>query len=131
MEPISLFTHITDATATSSRTMASNDARSTTPSEVMASRRSSAPSWAAVCTASSTALCSMGVVTTAVLPRSRAHRQAPSTARLSDSVPPDVKQISSAWAPRQRATRSRASSRAARASRPQRCMLEGFPNRAP
>ena len=50
---------------------------------------------------------------------------------LSASVPPDVKQISSADAPRQRATRSRASSSAVRASRPHLWTLDGFPKRGP
>ena len=50
---------------------------------------------------------------------------------LSASVPPEVKQISSAEAPRHRATRSRASSSAVRASRPQRCTLDGLPKRGP
>ena len=49
--PISLFTHITEHTAASSRTSASNDAASTTAvAESTASRRSSPPSLAIWCT---------------------------------------------------------------------------------
>ena len=94
-------------------------------------RRSSPPSRATSCTAASTALCSMGVVTAALRPDARSVRNTPRMARLSPSVPQDVKHTSSAFAPRQAATRSRASSSATRASRPHRCTLEGFPNRAP
>jgi hypothetical protein len=44
-------------------------------------------------------LCSIGVVTTAVRPSARRTRQAPSTAMLSASVPPDVKHTSSGAGP--------------------------------
>ena len=95
-------------------------------------RRSSAPSCAAWCTAPSTALCSIGVVTTALRPSPRRARQAPRMARLSrlgaaggeaDLVGDARRDIG--------ATRSRASSSAVRASRPQRCMLDGLPKRGP
>jgi hypothetical protein len=76
-------------------------------------------------------LCSIGVDTTADRAGSRRARQGPSTARLSPSVPPEVKHSSSGAAPMQRATRSRASSSATRASRPQRCVLDGLPKRGP
>ena len=100
------------------------------PAPSTASMRSSAPSCAAWCTAASTALCSMGVVTTARCAlRRAAARQLPRTARLSASVPPEVKHDLVRRARRDiAATRSRASSSAARASRPQRCTLDGLPN---
>ncbi|MEA3246994.1 MAG: hypothetical protein U9Q74_12635 [Gemmatimonadota bacterium] len=129
--PISLFTHITEASATSSPSAARASSSFTAPDRSTGSIRSAAPSAAALCTLESTALCSMGVVATAVRPLPLSTRQPPRMARLSASVPPEVKQTSSFAAPRHAATRSRASSRAVRASRPQRCVLEGLPKRGP
>jgi hypothetical protein len=130
--PVSLLIHITEQSARSPAvSFALASPRSTVPAGSTASSRSSAPSLAAWCTACNTALCSIGVDTTTVFPCALRIRQPPSTARLSPSVPPDVKQTSSGAAPRQLATRSRASSRAARASRPQRCVLDGLPKRGP
>ena len=131
MTPVSLFTHITLASATSSRMCRRAESRFTTPVGSMSSSRSSAPSLAAWCDDMSTALCSMGVVTRPWRPPSRWMRQPPSTARLSASVPPEVRQISSGLAPRHAAMRSRAASVAARASRPQRCVLDELPNFTP
>ncbi|MEZ4309007.1 MAG: hypothetical protein R3F14_13300 [Polyangiaceae bacterium] len=54
---------------------------------------------------------------------------APRSARLFDSVPPDVNTISPALAPISAATCSRASSTALRAACPYACWLDGFPNR--
>jgi hypothetical protein len=54
----------------------------------------------------------------------------PLMARLSDSVPPEVKTSSSGETPRNRAISSRAASTASRASRPKPWMLEAFPNRS-
>ena len=51
-------------------------------------------------------------------------------ARSFASVPPDVKTISSACAPTRRATSARASSTAARAARPDACVLDGLPGSA-
>ena len=99
--PISLFTHMTLAMAAVALASVSNDGMSTTPSDVIAHMRSSAPSCLAAWTDSSTALCSIGVVTIAFRPESRCARHAPRMAKLSASVPPDVKQISSAAAPKQ------------------------------
>ena len=114
------------------RAASSNDASSTTPLRVIVDdplvARLPRAAW---CTAASTALCSIGVVTIALRPSPRRARQAPRMARLSPSVPPEVKQISSAVAPRQRATRSRASSSAVRASRPQRWVLRRIPEARP
>ena len=103
----------------------------TVPVASTASSRSSAPSFAAWCTAPSTALCSIGVPTMALRPAALSTRPPPRIAMLSPSVPPEVKQISSGLAPRNCATRPRASSSAVRASRPHRCVLDGLPNRGP
>ncbi len=54
----------------------------------------------------------------------------PLTAMLSDSVPPEVKTISSLPTRRKWATCSRAVSRPSRASRPKPCTLDGLPNRS-
>ena len=56
-----------------------------------------------------------------------AARTAPSTARLSASVPPEVNNNSSSWTPRAPAIRSRASSITARMRRPAAWVLEGLP----
>ena len=58
------------------------------------------------------------------LPRAAA---SPFTAKLSDSVPPEVNTISWGETRRKRATRSRARSTPSRASRPKAWMLEGLP----
>ena len=60
-------------------------------------------------------------------PRSRAARAHPITARLSASVPPDVKITWPGSAPRASAMRRFASSTPARAARPKRWGEEGFP----
>ena len=129
--PVSLLTHITVTIAVSLPIASRASSRSTTPDGNTRSMRSTPPSIAAWCTAPSTALCSMGDVTMVWRAPVRMVRQPPSTARLSDSVPPEVMTTSSTCAPKQRATRSRASSSAARASRPQRCVDDGFPKRGP
>src|SRR3954453_11715022 len=54
----------------------------------------------------------------------------PFTARLSDSVPPEVKMTSEGWAPAAVAMVSRASSTARRARRPDPCRDDGLPVRA-
>ena len=54
----------------------------------------------------------------------------PNSARLSDSVPPEVKTISFSPAPRTAATWARAASTAARASRPDRWSSDGLPYRS-
>ena len=56
--------------------------------------------------------------------------QAPLTARLSDSVPPEVKTTSDGRAPSAAPIRSRASSTTARAARPEVCSEEGLPTTA-
>ena len=129
--PLSLLIHITEQTATCASTSVVSDSGTIKPSVPIVSRRSSPPSRAIWCTTSSTALCSVGLVTTALRPCSRRMRHGPMIARLSPSVPPDVKTISSGCALRQAAMRDLASSSAVRASRPQRCTLDGLPKRAP
>ena len=74
-----------------------------------------------------TAWCSTDEVTIR-WPRALPAQAAPFSARLLASVPPDVKTISRPWALSRRATRSWASSRAARAARPKACAELGFPN---
>ena len=54
----------------------------------------------------------------------------PLMARLSDSVPPEVKTISSGETPRKRAMVSRAASIPSRASRPKPWMLDALPKRS-
>ena len=54
----------------------------------------------------------------------------PLTARLSDSVPPEVNTISSGVTPRKPAMLSRATSMPSRASRPKPWMLEALPKRS-
>ncbi|OPZ85336.1 MAG: hypothetical protein BWY76_01457 [bacterium ADurb.Bin429] len=62
------------------------------------------------------------------VPRLRNARAAPFSARLSLSVPPEVKMTSLIAQPSQSATVSRAASSAARAARPAACRLDGLPN---
>ena len=70
----------------------------------------------------------MAVVTT-WRPRGASERAAPRIARLSDSVAPDVKTISSGCAPTSAATCARPSATACAASWPNTCCrLDGLPN---
>jgi hypothetical protein len=74
-------------------------------------------------------LCSIALTTAQTLPpRSRAASAAPMMPRLSASVPPDVKITWFGSAPTAWAISRRACSTPARAARPNRCALEGFPN---
>ena len=75
--------------------------------------------------ASRTALCSVRMVTTTR--RSGSIASVPAIAKPAPSVPPLVKTISRSDAPTNCATDSRASSTNRRASIPERCTLEGFP----
>ncbi len=70
--------------------------------------------WASERADSRTASCSMALISTLLRPgwRSRRANAMPLTARLSASVPPEVKMISPGRAPKTAATRSRASSNA-------------------
>ncbi len=125
--PTSLFAHITDTTLAGSSRASSSASRATRPSASTATVVTAAPSRAAWAAARRTALCSMADRTTPPPPA----RHRPSTAMLSASVPLAVNTISSGAAPSAAATRSRASSSAARASRPAACALDGLPNRSP
>ena len=90
--------------------------RSTTPCASTGSSRTSAPKAAAARADSRTAGCSTAEHSSTASPRSRSAASAtPRTARLSDSVPPEVKTISPGSRPRKAATSSRASSRSRRA----------------
>ena len=73
-----------------------------------------------------TAWCSIELVTIR-WPRALPAHAPPLRARLFASVPPDVKTISRGWAPRRAASRSCASSSAARARRPSACADDGLP----
>ena len=80
---------------------------------------------------SSTAACSIAEHTAPMVsPDLARSASVPRTARLSDSVPPDVNTISVGSAPSTCATRSRASSTATRASRAIRCEPEALPKRS-
>src|SRR5690348_3176489 len=132
--PTSLFTHITATTATPPpplRASASSNASSeTAPSPSTGRMTSSPPRWTTACAAASTALCSMAdTATRNGPPRSRAASAAPITARLSASVPPDVKITcpGSTPPPKTSAIVRFASSTPARAVRPKRCAEDGFP----
>ena len=70
--------------------------------------------------------CSIAEITTCE-PWERFASQMPRTAKLSDSVPPDVKYISAVCAPMSFAIRSRPSSNAALAFWPIRCTDDGLP----
>ena len=121
--PVSLFTHITAASTVSSRSAAATDAGSIRPSPSGSSQVTCQPSRSRRRAASSTALCSMRVVTR-WRPRSAKYRAAPMTARLSASVAPDVKTSSSGRAPSSVASSARAASTAAAARRPGSCISE-------
>ena len=117
--PVSLFTAITDTTATLSRSV--NTARmtsgSTDPAEVTGT--TVPPTCSTQC---NTAWCS-DAPQTAVPP---VRRVAPRTAALSPSVPPLVKITSPGRHPMTSATTSRASSITWRASRAKRCEPDGL-----
>ena len=109
---------------------AATSSAATSPTRPTATRVTSKPSRSSERQGSRTAACSMDVVTMC-RPRPHGARAAPRTARLSDSVAPDVKTISSAEAPTSAATCARASSTARCASWPKPWLrLEGLPNRS-
>ncbi|CAM5310752.1 hypothetical protein STANM309S_02215 [Streptomyces tanashiensis] len=131
--PISLFAHMTVARATDpgSRAIASRSASGWTRPWASTGRYSTvAPSCvASQSTASRTAWCSTGLARTRVR-RGSASRRAqyrPFTARLSASVPPEVKTTSLGRAPSAAASVSRPSSTVRRARRPAACREEALP----
>ena len=85
--------------------------------------------WANQPAESSTAWCSTAEMTSLVRPRGACDQYPPLTARLSASVPPEVKISSAGWAPTWAAIDSRASSTTRRAARPDPCSDEAFPTR--
>ena len=126
--PISLFTHITLTTASPRASAWASASSATSPTPFTGRTISSPPSRATACAAARTALCSIAdTATRNGPPRSRAARAHPITARLSASVPPDVKITWLGSTPRASAMRRFASSTPARAARPKRCGEEGFP----
>src|SRR5437773_2215579 len=90
--PISLFTHITLTTATPRASASLSPSSATSPWPFTGRMISSPPRRATACAAARTALCSIAdTATRNGPPRSRAASAHPITARLSASVPPDVK----------------------------------------
>ena len=129
--PTSLFTHMTDTTAGCGREGRSSAARSTTPRRSTGRMDSAPPSRATACAAARTALCSVAQAAACIgRPAAPAASAAPMTARLSASVPPEVKITWFGSAPTAAATLRRASSTPARAVRPKRCALDGLPKAA-
>ena len=90
--PTSLFTHMTLTIATPRRSASASAPSSTSPEAPTGRMISSPPRCVTACAAARTALCSIAdTATRNGPPRSRAASAAPITARLSASVPPDVK----------------------------------------
>src|SRR5690606_6245343 len=108
--PTSLFPHITDTTAGRAASASSSDSGWTRPAPSTPSITSSAPSRPAASAAPITALCSTAEYATAVPAPGcrRAARHRPRTARLSDTVPPEVKYTSRRFAPIPARSRPRA-----------------------
>ncbi|CAB5031957.1 unannotated protein [freshwater metagenome] len=118
MVPISLFTIITETKTVFASSARAKESRSIAPALVAPIRLTRKPSASNRSAAANTALCSNAPTTTpSPTPAARAARAAPSTARLSDSVPPPVKITSLESAPKALATCSRASSSAVLADR--------------
>ena len=134
--PTSLLAHMTLATATppgAERLAQAVDADVAAAVGLEPADRARPRASARYSTGSSTAWCSMPLATTPRRARGRLARrasQAPLTARLSDSVPPEVKTTSDGRAPSAAPIRSRASSTTARAARPEVCSDEGLPTTA-
>ncbi len=126
--PTSLLTHITDTTAGPAARAASSASSRTTPLPSTGRTSSSPPSRATAWAAASTALCSVAHTAARIRrPAARAASAPPITARLSASVPPEVNTTWLGSAPTAAATLRRASSRPARAARPNRWALDGLP----
>ena len=131
--PTSLLAHITDTSATESGSRsieARSASRSRRPRSSTGSSSTSAPSCSASqCTASRTAWCSTAVVRTRVRRGSSCLRaqKIPLSARLSDSVPPEVNTTSPGRQLSARAMVSRDSSTTRRAARPDACSADALP----
>ena len=109
--PVSLLAVMTATRITSEESASANASSSTMPRPSTGSSRTSAPARAAARADSSTAGCSTAECSRTARPLSRSAASAtPSTARLADSVPPEVKTTSPGSRPRKAATSSRASS---------------------
>ena len=130
--PTSLLASITETSTVSGRTAEATAAGSMRPCRSQSTTvRSARPASASSRAVARTASCSMAL-TTRWRPRSAPHRSStPRRARLSASVPPEVKTTSRDAQPAAAATRSRASSTAARARRPCPWAEEGLPNSSP
>ena len=123
--PVSLFASISAANRVSSRNVAAMAVASARPSASTGTRSTAKPDASSRATGSTIAGCSIGPVTTC--PGEVSAPARPKTARLFDSVPPEVKITSDGSAPRIRATVSLACSHARRADRPNACRLSAFP----
>ena len=115
--PTSLLAAMTETRTVSGRIAAATSAAATIPDGPTPTRVTSKPSRSSDRHGSSTAACSIAVVTM-WRPFPACDRAIPFTARLSDSVAPEVKTISSGAAPMRAATCSRARSTARCASWP-------------
>ncbi len=133
--PTSLFAHMTLTRAVSAACSSSTSRRPSTdsrPQRSGSSHETPAPRASTrYSTGSRTAWCSMALVTIRVRAGSASRRasQVPLTARLSASVPPEVKTTSDGRQPSAAATRSRDSSTVLRAARPAVCSEEALPTR--
>ncbi len=126
--PVSLLAVMTATLVTLDDSVRASASGSTTPYSSTGSSRMSRPALAAARADSRTAGCSTAEHRTTASPRScRAAWAGPSTARLADSVPPDVKTISPGSRPRKAATSSRASSSRRRARWAAGWLPVGFP----
>ena len=126
MLPISLFTAMMLTKAVSGVMASSICWGEMRPKASGARRTISQPSFSSWAMGSSTEGCSIWVVTMR-RPTWRRAKAPPKIARLLDSVPPEVKVISSGWAERSFATDCRAWERACSARNPRACRDEGLP----
>jgi hypothetical protein len=130
--PVSLFTHMSEQSATSSVSAASTASDGTTPEGWGATRTTFAPSASTCFTAPSTQGCSMVDVTTVVRRRSARPSQPPMIASAAASLPEPVKTISRGLdAPKARATASRATSSRFRPVLPTWWIDDGLPHVSP
>ena len=126
--PVSLFAYMTDTRTVSGRIADATASGLTRPSGSTGKRVFSKPSASRALTQLRTAGCSIAVVIICFLPCVARCRATPAIARLSDSVPDDVKIISFGdAAPRAAATCLLAVSIAVRARRPGSCIDDGLP----
>ncbi len=127
--PISLFTHITDTSATSGPSASASRSTSTMPFGSGGTIVSGIPRDSSTLAVSSTDGCSIADTTSRRRPAG-ASASTPLSARLLASEPVAVNTTSSGRDPTSAATRSRAPATASRAASPRRCTEDGLPNRS-